>query len=166
MAATSRKVRVVQAPFAEMGPALERGTYDAAVMTEPTLAYALKNNGIRCIASPDLAIAPQPSCSARWVTNKAYLAKNPDVVKRVAVVLNDTARWANAHPDETAQLVAKLTKIDLDLLHAEKMRPVYGDRLIRADIQAPLDAAVAFGFLPRKVTVDEMLGQYAWRARS
>ena len=152
------KVRVVQAPFAEMGPALERGTYDAAVMTEPTLANALKINGVRCIASPDLAIAPQFMIGA-WVTNKTYLAKNPDVVKRVVAVLADTARWANTHPDETALLVNKLTKIDLDLIHAEKMRPVYGDRLIRADIQAPLDAAFAFGFLPRKVTVDEMLGQ-------
>jgi NitT/TauT family transport system substrate-binding protein len=151
------KVRVIQAPFAEMGPALERGTYDAAMMTEPTLANALKVNAIRCIANPDLAVASEFMVGG-WVTNKAFLAKSPDVVKRMAAVLIDTGKWANAHHDETALLVTKLTKIDLELIHAAKSRPLYGDRLIRADIQAPLDAAFAFQFIPRRVTVDEMLG--------
>jgi ABC-type nitrate/sulfonate/bicarbonate transport system substrate-binding protein len=152
------KVRVIQAPFAEMGPALERGTYDAAVMTEPTLAYALKNNSIRCIANPDLAIAPRFMVGG-WVVNKAYAAKNPDIVRRVVAVLNETARWANGHRDETALLVSKLTKIDLELIHAEKMRTFYGDRLEPAEIQAPLDAAYAFQFLPRRVTASELLGR-------
>lgn len=152
------KVRVIQAPFAEMGPALERGTFDAAVMTEPTLANALKNNAIRCIAYPDLAVATQFMVGA-WVTNKAYLAKNPDVVRRVAAVLVETGRWANGHRDETALLVNKLTKIDLDLIKSEKMRPLYGERLVAADIQGPLDAAFAFAFIPRRVTADELLGR-------
>lgn len=152
------KVRVIQAPFAEMGPALERGTYDAAMMTEPTLAYALKNNGIRCIANPDLAIAPQFMVGG-WVTTKQFAEKNPDIVRRVVAVLADTARWANAHQDETALLVTKLTKIDIDVIRSVKMRPIYGDRLRPADIQAPLDAAFAFQFLPRRVTANEMLGK-------
>jgi NitT/TauT family transport system substrate-binding protein len=152
------KVRVIQAPFAEMGPALERGTFDAAMMTEPTLANAIKVNAIRCIANPDLAVAPEFMVGG-WVTNKAFLAKNPDVVKRVAAVLIDTGRWANVHHDETALMVTKLTKIDPALIHAAKARSLYGDRLIPADIQAPLDAAFAFGFIPRRVTVDEMLGR-------
>lgn len=152
------RVRVIQAPFSAMGPALERGTFDAAMMTEPTLADALKNNAIRCIASPDLSVATEFMIGA-WVTNKTFLAKYPDVVRRVAAVLTETGRWANAHPDETAVLVNKLTKIDLDLIHREKMRPFFGDRFVRADIQAPLDAAFAFQFIPRRVTVDELMGR-------
>ena len=36
---------------------------------------------------------------------------------------------------------------------------VYAPRPDKADIQAPLDAAFAFQFIPRRVTVDEMLGR-------
>lgn len=151
------RVHVVQAPFAEMGVGLERGTYDAAVMTEPTLAYALRHNAIRCIAYPDLAIAPRFMIGG-WVTTKEYAAKNPETVRRVAAVLDEAARWANAHPDDEAVLVTKLTKIDADLIRSERMRPVFGDRLVPSDIQAPLDAAEKFGFLPRHLTAADLLG--------
>lgn len=156
--ADTSHIRVIQAPFTEMGVGLERGTYDAAVITEPALAYALKNNAIRCITDPDFAIAQQFMVGG-WVTTKQYAAKNPEIVRRVAAVLEETARWANTHRDETALLVAKLAKIDLDLIHAEKMRVLYGDSIRPADIQAPLDAAFAFGFLPRRITANEMLGR-------
>jgi NitT/TauT family transport system substrate-binding protein len=156
--ADASRVRVIQAPFAEMGVGLERGTYDGAMMTEPTLAYALKNNAIRCIAYPDLAIAPRFMVGG-WVTTKDYLAKNPDIVKRVAAVLSETAHWANTHRDEEAALVTKLTKIDADLVRSAQMRPYFAERVTPAEIQAPVDAAFALGFIPRHLTANEMLGR-------
>ncbi len=86
-----------------MAVGLERGTYDAAVLTEPAHTYALKNNDVRCIANPDFAIASEFMIGG-WVANRSFAEKNPEIVHRVVAVLEETARWANVHHSETRRI--------------------------------------------------------------
>ena len=149
------KVHIVEAPFAEMGAGVERGTYAAALISEPALTKALKTGGIRCIANPYESIAPSYMFAA-WFTTKAFADKYPDVVKKMATALVDAGKWANTHHFESAAIVSKVNKVDVDTIRSE-VRPVYADELTPSLIQPQLDAGYKYGFLTRPVSADELL---------
>lgn len=76
--------------------------------------------------------------------------------RRVAAALTEAGRWANQHPDASARIVARVAKIDLDVIHAEH-RTIYGEHMRADDLQPQLDAAFKFGFLSRPVSAAEFL---------
>ena len=70
------KVQIVEVSFAEMGAGLERGTYAAANMAEPTLSVALKRDAVRCIGDPYAALATTYTIGG-WFTTKEFAQKTP-----------------------------------------------------------------------------------------
>src|ERR1019366_1252051 len=96
-------VRVVEVLFSEMGPALDRGTIDAAVIGEPALSAALKSNDVRVLTDPMILIAPR-FLSAAWFSTTQFAQRNPELVARFANVIYETARWANRHHAESAPI--------------------------------------------------------------
>lgn len=151
------KVNIIEAPFAQMGDGLERGTYAAACVSEPALTNALAKGAVRVLADPFDAISPS-FLSAGWFTTAAFEKANPDAVKKIATALTDAAKWANAHHNETAAIVAKVTKLDVEVIKGS-IRSFNGEELKLADIQPQLDAALKFGFITRAVTANEILGR-------
>lgn len=149
------KVQIVETSFAEMGPGLERGTYAAANMSNPTLSRALKLDVIRCFADPYAAIAPTYMMGV-WYTTRDFAQKNPDLVRKLAAVMLETGHWANTHPDETAVIVSRITKIDADTIRNET-RPIFAESMTPADLQPQLDAAYKFGLLPHTMSASELL---------
>ncbi len=151
------RVHIIEAPFSEMGPAVERGTYAAAAISEPSLSQAQRAGGIRCIGDPYSAIAPTYMLGA-WFTTKDYAAKNPDVVRKVAAALTEAGKWANAHHFESAAIVSKVNKVDVETIRNE-VRPRYAEELKLSDIQPQLDAGFKFGFLTRQMNAAELLAK-------
>lgn len=149
------KVRIVEAPFAEMGAGLERGLFAAASISDPALTNSLKKNDIRRFADPFSAIAPEHMVAA-WFTTKEYAQSNPDGVRRVAAGLTEAAKWANTHHNESATIVARIAKVDIEVIKSES-RTVYGEQLRASDLQPQLDAAFKQGFLSRQVNAGEFL---------
>jgi NitT/TauT family transport system substrate-binding protein len=150
------KVHIIEAPFATMAAAVERGTYAAAAISEPALNIAMKSGAIRCIGDPFGAIAPNYMFAA-WFTTKPFAEKNPDVVRKVAQVLTDAAKWANTHHTESAAIVARINKLNVETIRSET-RPVYAEEIRVSEIQPQLDAGYKYGFLTRPVTASELLG--------
>jgi NitT/TauT family transport system substrate-binding protein len=99
-------VRRVEVLFSEMGAALERGSIDAAIISEPFLSNSLKSGAVRSIGDPNVAIAPAYLLGA-WFTTRTFAQQNPTTVKRFTDVIYATAKWANAHRPQTALIVAK-----------------------------------------------------------
>lgn len=149
------KVRIVEAPFIEMGPGLERGTFAGATISDPALTGALKKNAIRPMADFFSAIAREHMVAV-WFTTRAFQQANPEAVRRVAAALTEAGRWANQHPDASAPIVARVAKIDIDVIHAEH-RTIYGEHMRPDDLQPQLDAAFKYGFLSRQVSAAEFL---------
>jgi NitT/TauT family transport system substrate-binding protein len=138
-----------------MGAGLERGTYAAASISEPSLSSELKRNSVRVIPGLFQTIAPQ-YLLAGWITTTPYAQKNPEIVRKVATALMESGRWANTHHNETAAIVARVTKLDVETIRNES-RPIYGEEIRLADIQPHLDAAFKFGFLPRAVNATDVI---------
>lgn len=149
------KLRTVEMPFSEMGSALARGTVDAAVISEPSRSAALRTGAVREFANPTSAIAPQYLLSG-WFATTDVVARNPDAIRRFANAIYDAARWANAHHDESAAVLAKWAKLDLATVRG-MVRSPFADALRPAEVQPQLDAALKFGLLPRPVAASEIL---------
>jgi NitT/TauT family transport system substrate-binding protein len=144
-------VRSIELPFAEMGPALARGTVAGAVISEPSLTSAIESGDAHVFAKVFDAFAPRFLISG-WFTTKDWYAKNTAVAKRVAATLYQTARWANANQDESAKLLAAHSKVSAETaatmtrcIYAETITPALIDPLLQISYQAKLTDRLVTG---------------------
>lgn len=155
------KVRVIEMPFPQMGPALERGTIAAAVLSDPSLSQAKLNNHVRELASTSAAIAPRYLSSA-WFTTIPFAEKNPDVVQRFVKAIYEAGRWANVNHDKSLAILAKYAKVDVDTFNKNN-RIQFASSLDAADLTPQLNLALKFGALSRSVTASELTTRPAQR---
>ena len=121
-----------------MPPALTRGTIAAATLSEPIMSGALTADA-KILGKPYDAIAKQFLISD-WFTTRDWLAKNGDAAKRFVGAIYDAARWANTHHDESAAILSKYTKIDVERIK-QMNRCVYATDLQAGMVQPVLDTA-------------------------
>lgn len=148
-------VRVVEIGFPAMDEALQRGTVAAAVISEPALSIALKTGNVRALGDPDAAIAARFLVSG-WFAMTQFVQTNRDVVKRFQTAIAEAGRWANGHHDESAAILAKYSKMDVDVIRAMGRCP-FTDQLRLSDIQPQLNVAFKFGIIPKPVNAADML---------
>jgi NitT/TauT family transport system substrate-binding protein len=148
-------VHVVEVPMSEMGSAVETGRIGAAVISEPSLSIALRANSLRVLSDVSGAMAPQYLVSG-WFASKTFVHDNAETVRRFVSAMYATARWANAHQNDSAVILAKVTKMDVAQIRAG-MRAPYTDVLRASDIQPQLDLAVKYGYLVKPVTTEEIV---------
>jgi NitT/TauT family transport system substrate-binding protein len=137
----AKSVHFVELPFAAMAPALAGGRVDAAMITEP--AMTIQKERIELLANAYDAIADEFLIGG-WVAAAAF-AKS-DAAQRFATAMAETARWANAHRSQTAEILAARAKLELSVVRA-MVRAAYGERLTAQTIQPVLDAAAKYGSL-------------------
>jgi len=150
--ATVKRVEVL---FSEMEVALDRGTIDAAIISEPFLSTSIRSGTIRAIGDPNQAIAPTYLLGA-WFTTKAFAQQNPDTVKRYVDVMYTTAKWANTHTAQSALIVSKYMKIDPDITRTMN-RIEYAETMRLPEMQALLDASYKYGYLPKPVVAADLV---------
>jgi NitT/TauT family transport system substrate-binding protein len=149
------KVKLAETKFSEMGIALVRGTVDAVMITEPALTMALRQNIIQVIVDLETAIGPRYLNSC-WFSTREFAQKNPELIRRFGRAIYDAQRWANGHHADSAAILAKYSKLDLDLVRSMG-RAQLADELRPSDVQPFLDAAVKYGALARPVSAAELI---------
>lgn len=147
------KVKIFELPFAAMVPAIERGTVGAAFLAEPFLSGA--HDELRTLASTYDVIAKQFYIGA-WFASRDWLAKNGETARRLVEALYDTARWSNTHHDESAVMLAKATKMDLDKIKS-MTRAVYATTLDTKLMQPVIDLAVRYKAIPKPVDASDIV---------
>lgn len=155
--ADSTKVKFVEVFFFEMGAALQQGRVDAAMIPEPALTIATNPGPARIFAKPFDAIAPQFLIGV-WFSTTDWIKKNPDLAKRFAAAIYETARWANVHHDESAAIVARVSKIDPATVR-KMTRAVYAETLTPQMIQPALDAAYKYKLTTKPVKADDLIAK-------
>ena len=149
------KVRIVEVPFPQMGGALERGAVAAALITEPALSAA--GSDVRVFAKPYDSVAKQ-FISGYWFTTREWLAANPDTAKRFVGAIYETARWANAHQDESLRILVKYTK--LDSASAKSMnRSIYATSMDPRMMQPVLNVAAKYKAIERPFTAGDLIAK-------
>jgi NitT/TauT family transport system substrate-binding protein len=145
--------RFVELPFGEMGAALQRGTVQAAIMTEPAKSDAMRAGLIRYFADTYISVAPE-FATIVWFTTKAWLQKNPETAKKLVGGIYATARWANSHTKESGDMLAKAAKMDPAVVATMK-RLYFATSNDKKYVEGTLALATRYGMLPRIVTVEE-----------
>lgn len=149
------KVKPVELPYSEMVPALVRGNVDGVIIAEPTLSIALAGGEVAALTELSTTIAPQWMSSCQFAS-EAFLQSNGDAARRYAAVMYDTARWANAHQNETAVTLAKYSKLDLQIIRRMTRCP-FADAIRLSDIQPQLDVATKYSLLSRPVNAADLV---------
>jgi NitT/TauT family transport system substrate-binding protein len=149
------RVHFVELKFPEMGPALQRGTVQAATIAEPALSSAIHLGEARAFADVYEVIAPE-FANIVWFTSKSWLQKNPDTVKRLVSGIYATARWSNDHQAQSADILAKVSKMDPAVVSA-MTRAYFATSGNPKYVQAPLDFALRYGLISRPVTTAEFI---------
>jgi NitT/TauT family transport system substrate-binding protein len=149
-----KKVRMIELGYPEMIAGLPAGRIDAAMLAEPWQTTA-RNAGDRLYAKPFDAIAPEFNIGV-WATTRAWASAHPDLVKRFASAIYAAAKWANAHHDESALILAKYAKADPKVIGG-MIRVVHSTDLEAGHIQPALDAAFEFGQLDRHMNASELI---------
>jgi NitT/TauT family transport system substrate-binding protein len=148
------KIKFVEMPFPQMPPAIARGAVAAACVSEPIMSDATGGDS-KVFAKVYDSIAKQFLISD-WFTTRDWLAKNPDAAKRFVGAIYDAARWANAHHDESAAILSKYSKVDVERIKGMN-RCVYATDLRPAMVQPVLDTALKYKALESATNVSSMI---------
>jgi NitT/TauT family transport system substrate-binding protein len=151
--ADSKSVKFTEVPFEEMGLALTSGRVDAAFFSEPALSLA--RSQLRVLGDPYGAIAPQ-FITGSYFTTRAYAAAQPAVVANVGRALRGAATWANGHPNDTAAILARIEKLDVQRVQT-MARSIYAEALRPGDLQPVFDVAFKYGYLSSQVSAKAMI---------
>ena len=149
------KVSFLELPTSSMQPALDRGQVAAAVIGEPGLTSV--RDKVRIIGKPYDAIAKSFLIS-EWFTTPDWLAHNGALAKRVISAIYATARWANAHQEQTLPMLAAYLKLDPQNLHGTT-RAVYATRLTATDVQPVIDVAVKYHAVERQLSAEDYIAK-------
>lgn len=150
------KIHFIELPYPQMLPALSRGTIAAATLGEPLLSGATSGPA-RVFGKVFDAIGKEFLISD-WFSTRDWLGKNPGAAKRVVQVIYETARWANAHQDESAVILAKYSKIDVERIR-KMNRCVYATNLQPGMVQPVLDAAFKYQALRSTTSASSLIAK-------
>jgi NitT/TauT family transport system substrate-binding protein len=144
-------VHWIELPFPQMEAAVAAGRVQAAVIAEPFLSDALDKE-TRAFAPIYDAIGTRFLIGA-WFTTDAWAKAHPDVVKRFADVIEETAKWANGHHAESATILSKYTKAPIK---PNIKRASFAERLTASEIQPMIDATAKAKVLKSAFPANEL----------
>lgn len=148
----SNTIKFIEMSFALMVTAIEQHRIDGGEMNEPSLDDAV-SRGERTLGTGYSSVANTFAIGG-WFCTSEYVAAHPNIAHRFADVMAETARWANAHHAESAEILAKWTKLKV----APTMpRVQYGERLSAAVIQPLVDVSAKYHLLHATIPAQELI---------
>lgn len=148
-------VKFIETSDAAAAAALEQGRIAAAALSEPELGQLVRASTEARILAPYTSIAKDFMTSAYFATAQ-YAKDHHDVMRRFESAIVETARWANRHQSDSANILAKYSKIDMAPSMA---RVVYAERLNPAQIQPMIDAAARYGLLKSRFAAADLIDE-------
>jgi len=136
-------------------PALERATIAAAIVGEPFVTAA--GDRIRRFGKPYDTIA-KSFYILSWFAKRDWLAQNAAAMRTFVQTVYATARWANARHDETAPILAKWLKIDVDAVRTTP-RATFATSLDPRLMQPVLDIAFRYELIEKPVDATTLIAR-------
>ncbi len=147
------KVKLVELPFASMVASINRGVVAGAFLAEPFLSGA--NGSVRVLAKAYDAISKSFAIST-FFAQRDWILKNRETARKLAAAIYDSARWANTHQSDSAEILSKYSKIDLDRVKS-MTRIAYATTLEPQQLQPILDVALKYNQLERRVDARDLI---------
>lgn len=155
----SKTVKFVELPYPSMGQALDQGKVDAAALAEPFVTFA--HGKYRILSLGDAGIGPEFLVSG-YVATEGWAHAHPDLVRRFAAVMRETAEWANKNRRLSGPILVKYAKLPPGVVEG-MARTLYGDRLSPALLQPVIDASAKYDVIPKAFPAREIISAAALR---
>lgn len=136
-------VKFVEMGYSTMPAALSAGRVDASLLNEPYLQAARKDG--KLIGYPYDFVA-KDFLIAGWFTSAKWASDHPDLVRRFAAAMRETAAWANdkANSAKSAEILVRELHLDPALVET-MVRVRYGDTLAPTAVQPQIDVSAKYG---------------------
>jgi len=151
----SKTLKFIEVPQSLVLSALTAGRIDATVVSNTQLGDAMQSGSFKNLGEPNTAIGKRYIVNT-WYTTRAFVAQNPDVVRRFRAALTPAAVYANAHPDEMVSYLAPFVKIDEAKLR-NMAHSVIATTLVPSEYQPVIDAAAKYGFIDKGFPAQDFL---------
>ncbi|MGA2393066.1 MAG: ABC transporter substrate-binding protein [Candidatus Lustribacter sp.] len=156
----SSTLKLTEIPMSQSSAAVASGRIDAAIVVQPFFEEAKADPKIRIIGDPSSALGAH-FMQSTWFASTDFAAKNGPVVERFIRVMREASAYVNGHHAETADLVGKFMKVDVEPL---KVRIPQGVRFNPAQMQALVDVQARYKMIPASFDVHDVIYPAALRA--
>ncbi len=158
----AKNVKMIEVPATSAAAMLEEGRVDAVTLNEPAVGAALASGKARTIAKPYDAIAKRLQAGG-FAAMDAYVEKNTDMMKRFVRALHEAQVYTNAHPADTAPIVAAFSGIPADVV-AHSVRMIDPEYLEVRNLQPLIEAMVKYGALEAPFNAADVISPIALKA--
>jgi NitT/TauT family transport system substrate-binding protein len=155
----STKVNFLELPLPTMADAIKAGRVDAALIDalgDPTVGKP--GDPLRLLGCAFDAISPAFVPSV-FMSSTDWFVKHGSDARKFASAMRETAVWANAHHSESAEILAKYTKLTVAQLQGIT-RVTYGVDLTPALIQPAIDTAAKYGIIAKSFPAGDILPKF------
>jgi len=150
----SSQLQFVELPMSASYAAVEAKRVVAGEVSYPPAQAALDTGNVRFI--PAYNTFGKEFIFSVWFTTQDYAKKHPDIVKAFARVVAAAARYTNAHPKETAPILAAYTGIAQGTI--DRMpRVTNGTSVYAAGIQPLIDTMAKYNFIAHSFPAAEII---------
>jgi NitT/TauT family transport system substrate-binding protein len=151
----SASVKWVEMPFSATAEAIASGRVDGGLLSEPELSDAVAGGSVRVLSYCYDAIGSDFLIGA-WFSTAEWVKAHPDLARAYARVMEQTARWARANPQQSAKILEAETKVRVT---PATKRVLFGERLDPAAVQPLIDVAARYGLLKASFPATEIIAR-------
>ena len=147
-------VKFVEVPFSAIAAAIEQHRAFAGEVTYPNLGAAMATGHFNFI--PIYGAIARRFIGGVFYTTQSYAAAHPDVIRTFARVYYQAARYTNAHPEATVQMMAEFTNVPPDVM-ATLRRVQSAVALDLGQLQPTIDLYAKYGVLKKAFPARELV---------
>ncbi|MFN9517225.1 MAG: aliphatic sulfonate ABC transporter substrate-binding protein, partial [Pseudanabaena sp.] len=144
---------------ADARAAFEQGNVDAWVIWDPFYALVQDKSKVRIIRDSKGLVSNRDF----YLASKNFADKNPKIIEAIRQETQEVAAWAKKNPEDVAEFLAPLLKIDKSVLVTVSKRRDYGFETITpemiAEQQAIADSFFKLKLIPKEIKVSEVIWQ-------
>jgi sulfonate transport system substrate-binding protein len=144
---------------ADARAAFEQDNVDAWVIWDPFYALVQSKTPVRVIRDSRGLVSNRDF----YLAPKSFAEKNPNIIEAIRAETEEVAAWAKANPDQVAEFLSPLLKIDKPVLLTVTNRRTYGFETIPpavvAEQQEIADSFYKLKLIPKEIKVSEVIWQ-------
>jgi NitT/TauT family transport system substrate-binding protein len=153
----ARTLKFVEVPLPSQVPAVREGAVDACHTAEPFIAASEAEGITRMLYAgyypPEIADRIMVSS---WFAKKSSLQKNKEKMTRFLKAITKATDFINKNPDQMPAIIAKYTKLDINLLR-KVTPPKFYTKMYKKDIQVQIDLCAKYGFIKKGFDAKEIV---------
>ena len=156
----AKTLKFVEVPVPSIPAAVKEGAVDAGHIAEPFIAASEAEGITRLLYAgyypPEIA---DRVMVAGWFAKKSLLGKNQEKMGRFLKAINKITDFINKNPDQMPAIIAKYTKLDVNLL-GKITPPKFYTKTYKKDIQVQIDLCAKYGFIKKGFDAREIVADF------